>query len=111
MVVGTSKGIVMIEAVANDASEAQVVDAIEFGHGESKKICAAINQLRDQAGKPKREVKPPEIDETYLSDLRKRVGERLADALNTQKYPKAESYAKVKAIKDELKAAIAEDDK
>src|SRR5213080_1442138 len=51
MVVGTSEGIVMIEAGANGASEAQVVDAIEFGHGEIKKICAAINELRGKAGK------------------------------------------------------------
>ena len=32
-----------------------------------------------------------------------KVGDRLKDALDTQKNPKFESYAKVKEIKDELK--------
>ena len=30
--------------------------AIEFGHGEIKKICAAISELAKEVGKPKREV-------------------------------------------------------
>ena len=33
------------------------------------------------------------IDKQYLDDLRTKVGERLADAVNTEKYPKNESYA------------------
>src|SRR5207237_603710 len=45
MVVGTSQGIVMIEAGAREATEDTVVDAIEFGHGEIKKICSAISHL------------------------------------------------------------------
>ena len=45
MVVGTSEGIVMIESGAREVTEEVVVDAIEFGHQEVKKICAAINEL------------------------------------------------------------------
>ena len=55
MVVGTADGIVMIESGAKEVKEETVVDAIEFGHTEIKKICAAINELRDKVGKPKRE--------------------------------------------------------
>jgi polyribonucleotide nucleotidyltransferase len=110
MVVGTSEGIVMIEAGASEVEEATIVDAIEFGHTEIKKICAAINELREKAGKPKREVAAPEIDQAYLDELRARIGERLADALNTEKYPKSESYTKVKELKKELKEAIPEED-
>src|SRR6201984_117860 len=62
MVVGTSEGIVMIESGAKEVTEETVVDAIEFAHTEIKKICAAINQLRDKSGKSKREVKPPGLD-------------------------------------------------
>src|SRR5262245_43374697 len=63
MVVGTSEGIVMIESGAKEVKEETVVDAIEFGHAEIKKICATIDQLRASAGKPKREVPPPEFDQ------------------------------------------------
>src|SRR3989449_4582966 len=92
MVVGTADGIVMIESGAKEVKEETVVDAIEFGHTEIKKICAAINQLREQVAKPKREVQPPEFDEAYYNDLKSRVGADLTERLDTEKHPKAESY-------------------
>ena len=110
VVAGTKDGIVMIEAGASEVQEDTIVDAIEFAHTEIKKICAAIEELRDKAGKPKRQVTPPEFDQTYYDQLKKKVGDRLTDALNTEKYPKTESYAKVKEIKTELKAEIPADD-
>ena len=86
------------------------MDAIEFGHTEIKKICKAINELRDKVGKPKRKVEPPQFDDAYYNDLKKRVGAELADALDTKKHPKAESYTLVKDIKKKLAADLPEDD-
>ncbi len=106
MVVGTSEGIVMIEAGASEVEEDKVVDAIEFAHNEIKKICTGINDLVQRAGKPKRAVETPVVDEAYLGDLRTKLGDRLADALDTEKHPKAESYNLVKALKTEFKEAI-----
>src|SRR6266536_2469824 len=110
MVVGTSEGIVMIESGAKEVKEETVVDAIEFAHTEIKKICAAINELRSKAGKPKREVTPPEFDQAYYDSLKSKVGADLTDRLDTQKHPKAESYNLVRELKKELQAAIPEDD-
>ena len=110
MVVGTSEGIVMIESGAKEVTEDVVVDAIEFGHEQIKKICAAIKDLAAKVGKPKRKVEPPMVDQEYLDDLRTKVGERLMDATNTEKYPKNESYGLIKGLKDELKATIDEED-
>jgi polyribonucleotide nucleotidyltransferase len=110
MVVGTKDGIVMVESGAKEISEENVVGAIEFAHEEIKKICAAIEELVKLAGKPKREVSPVDTDQAYLSELNAKVGDRLRDALDTQKHPKFESYALVKAIKDELKKELPADD-
>jgi polyribonucleotide nucleotidyltransferase len=110
MVVGTSEGIVMIEAGASQVQEQTIVDAIEFGHNEIKKICAAINQLRERVGRPKRAFTAPEIDQNYLKQLRSKIESRLSDALDTQKHPKAESYDLVKAYKKELVEALPEED-
>src|SRR6516225_7898176 len=110
MVVGTAEGIVMIESGAKEVKEETVVDAIEFGHTEIKKICAAINDLRDKAGKPKRKVEPPQFDHAYYDQLKSKVGAELTDALDTKKHPKLESYGLVDAIKARLKAEIPEDD-
>src|SRR5437868_8458114 len=65
MVVGSADAIVMIESGAKEVKEETVVDAIEFAHNEIKKICSAIGQLRERAGKPKREVVGPEFDQAY----------------------------------------------
>src|SRR3989442_13093728 len=110
MVVGTSEAIVMIESGAKEVKEETVVDAIEFAHTEIKKICAVISELRAKVGKPKRQVTPPEFDEAYYKELEKKIGARLADALDTQKHPKLESYDLVRALKKELVAALPEGD-
>src|SRR5881398_3519364 len=110
MVVGTAEGIVMIESGAKEVKEETVVDAIEFAHTEIKKICATINDLRQRAGKPKREVTAPEFDERYYNDLKSRIGADLTDRLDTEKHPKAESYTLVRELKKVLVAALPEED-
>src|SRR6516165_7075584 len=110
MVVGTSDGIVMIESGAKEVREETVVDAIEFAHGEIKKICAQINVLRDKAGKPKRKVDPVEFDQAYYDQLKNKIGYFLNDPLNTEKHPKSESYALVRELKKTLLAALPPDD-
>jgi polyribonucleotide nucleotidyltransferase len=110
MVVGTADGIVMIESGAKEVKEETVVDAIEFGHTEIKKIVAAINELRQKAGKPKRVVEPPKFDDAYYNELKSKVGAQLSDALDTKKHPKLESYTLVKEIKKKLAAELPEDD-
>jgi polyribonucleotide nucleotidyltransferase len=108
MVVASKDGIVMIESGSSQVPEEVVVEAIEFGHAEIKKILAAIEDLASRAGKQKRAVTAPEFDNAYYESLRAKVGDRLRDALDTKAHPKLESYALVKQIQDELKAEIPE---
>jgi polyribonucleotide nucleotidyltransferase len=109
-VVATKDGIVMIESGANGVSEDVVVDAIEFGHAEIKKICAAIDELVSKAGKQKRVVPPLEFDDAYFAELEGKVGQRLKDALDTKTHAKADSQVLVKQIKDELAKDLPEGD-
>ncbi len=109
-VVGTKEGIVMVESGAKEVSEELVADAIEFGHGEIKKIVAAIEELVAKAGKPKRQVSGPEFDQAYYDELKGKIGERLKDALDTKAHAKTDSYALVKEIKTELQKALPADD-
>ncbi len=108
MVVGTDEGITMIESGAREIEEERVVDAIEFAHGEIKKIVAGIKELVSKAGKTKRTVSEVELDQAYADDLARKVGDRLKDALDTQKHPKFDSYAKVRELKEELKKELPE---
>jgi len=110
MVVGTAQGIVMVESGAKEIPEDRVLEAIEFAHEQIKKICSTISDLAAKAGKKKIEVKPPEFDQAYYASLKKKVGAELADALDTRKHPKIESYGLVKQISDRLAAELPEDD-
>jgi polyribonucleotide nucleotidyltransferase len=110
MVVGTADAIVMIESGAKEVKEETVVDAIEFAHTEIKKICAAISELRDKVGKPKRKVTAPTVDEKYYKELDSKIGKRLSESLDTAKHPKAESHELVRSLEKELLEAIPADD-
>jgi polyribonucleotide nucleotidyltransferase len=99
-VAGTEEGIVMVEAGAQQASEEEVLKAIEYGHECCKKIAAGIRELVAKAGKPKREFTPAPLNEDMYRRIEDSVRAELTDALNTEKYPKLESYRKV----DEAKA-------
>src|SRR6266849_5021803 len=59
VVAGTDGGIVMVESGAQQATEAEVLAAIEFGHDCCKKIAAGIRELMKKCGKTKRVFTPP----------------------------------------------------
>ena len=87
MVAGTEDGIVMVEAGAANASENEVVDAIEYGHNACRKIAAGIRELMAKAGKPKREFTAPAIDQELYDKIDAAFRADLVDASDTQKYP------------------------
>jgi polyribonucleotide nucleotidyltransferase len=99
VVAGTEHGIVMVEAGAQQASEAEVVAAIDFGHECCKKIAAGIKELMKKAGKTKKEFVPEPVNEEMYNQISKAIRVELQDAMNTQKYDKIDSYARVDAAK------------
>jgi polyribonucleotide nucleotidyltransferase len=56
VVSGTKEAIMMVEAGANEVSEADVLEGILFAHEEIKKIVAFIEGIVAEVGKPKKEV-------------------------------------------------------
>lgn len=97
VVAGTKKAVTMIEAGAEQVSEAEMFKAIQFAHNVIKDLCDLQEQLQKVSGKPKREVpasKPdaeleeimkkhftPEIDR-LLSILDKKEQKKAEDALD-----------------------------
>src|SRR5664279_3002080 len=71
VVAGTEGGIVMVEAGAQQVSEADVLGAIEFGHEACKKIAAGIRELMKLAGKPKREFVAAALDQALYDQISK----------------------------------------
>ena len=110
IVAGTENGIVMVESGAFEVSEEKVVEALEFGHEQVKKIVRGIKELHAQLKPTKVVVEPLPFDKAIYDTLKKTYGAKLLDALNTQKHPKKESYHLVDALLEEILKPIAEDD-
>jgi polyribonucleotide nucleotidyltransferase len=110
VVAGTADGIVMVESGAFEVSEEKVVEALEFGHAQVKKIVAGIKQLHDQIKPKKVVVAPLPFDQSIYDSMKKTYGAKLQDALNTEKHPKKESYHLVDDLQAQIVATVPEED-
>ncbi|MGC8605861.1 MAG: polyribonucleotide nucleotidyltransferase, partial [Desulfomonilaceae bacterium] len=81
IVVGSRKGIVMVEGGADRVSEQVVVDAIYRAYEEVLNIVEAQEKLRAISGKPKREVTANFRDEDLFNKLVKICGDKINEAL------------------------------
>ena len=81
IVAGTDEAILMVEAGASGVTEQEILDALDIAHGEIKKLCAAMEELQQKAGKEKIEIEAPSIDEGLIGDIRASHGQALVDAI------------------------------
>lgn len=102
VVAGSEDAIVMVEAAAREVSEATMVDAIQYGHAEIRKIVAAEKELFAKLGLKKLEVTPPARNEALYQEVAQKVQEPLHEAMDTSKYPKLESHRKIAEIRKAL---------
>ncbi|WP_145068514.1 polyribonucleotide nucleotidyltransferase [Engelhardtia mirabilis] len=78
VVAGHDKAVAMVEASAKELPEAEMIDALELAHDTIRKICGAVDELREKAGKPKMEFTAPQGDaelEAAIGAYRARVKE------------------------------------
>jgi polyribonucleotide nucleotidyltransferase len=111
IVAATEQGIVMVEAGAQQASEEEVLGALEYGHECCNRIADIVKQLVAVAGKAKKVYTPAPIDRELYAAIEKKVRTDLTDALDTKKYGKLESYAKIDALHDLAVAEAPEEKK
>jgi polyribonucleotide nucleotidyltransferase len=104
VVAGTEEAILMVEAGANEITEAEILDALDIAHAEIKRLCEAQHELRRKAGKDKIELAPPQVDESILSEISSRFGDALDAA--TQVPDKLERQDATKAVEEEVLEAL-----
>jgi polyribonucleotide nucleotidyltransferase len=96
VVAGSEDAILMVEAGANEISEAEILDALDIAHSEIKKICALQRDLAEKVGKAKTPIEAPKVDEGLLADVRASHGKALDAA--TQVEDKLERQDACKAV-------------
>ena len=67
---GTSEAVLMVEAGANEVTEADMIDAIMFAHEEIKNMCEFQNTIAKKIGKEKRKVALHTIDSKLEEQVR-----------------------------------------
>lgn len=96
IVVGSPKGIVMVEGGADRLPEEVILEAIFKAYDEISKIIAAQEELREKVGKPKREVTDRDRDTELIERIKSELGERIEQAITIP--VKLERYAALEEI-------------
>lgn len=78
---GTKEAIMMVEAGANEITEAKMLEAILFAHEEIKKICDFINEIRAEVGKEKSDYVKFVCDETIEQEIREYANPIINEAI------------------------------
>ncbi|WP_028058572.1 polyribonucleotide nucleotidyltransferase [Candidatus Solirubrobacter pratensis] len=84
VVAGTDEALLMVEAGANEVSEAEILDALDIAHSAIKKLTAAQRELAEKAGKPKLEIEVPKADEDLIGRIAKSHGKQLDEATSVE---------------------------
>ena len=108
IVVGTQEAIVMVEAMARQVKEEQIVEAIDYGHQAVRRITDSIKELGNRLNITKRPVEPPTFDPELARRVEDKATSNVEDALHTQE--KAASEQKMKDCRKELIEDLAADD-
>ena len=106
---GTRDAVLMVECGANELSETQIIEAVEFGHQAMQPIIDTIEKMAQEIGKPKREYPSFVIDEQFKKDVLARAEAPLHELLDKQ-LPKAESKQAMLEFKAEVIAEFAGED-
>ncbi|MCC6932119.1 MAG: polyribonucleotide nucleotidyltransferase [Deltaproteobacteria bacterium] len=104
VVAGSKDAIVMVEGGAKFVPEAEVLDALYYGHEEIKKVCALQEELRAKVGKAKIAFQSPTADTAFVSKVEGIVGGKLGEALRIA--GKHERRDTIAAIETEAAAAL-----
>ncbi len=106
-VVASRDGIVMVEGGANRLPEKLILEAIFKAQEEISKTLTAQEELREKAGKPKREVEPPKEDTELIAKIKSQWADALQKAIVLP--VKLERYAAQAKIFDEVMESLGED--
>ncbi len=106
---GTRDAILMVECGANEISEDIMIDAIEFGHQSILPLIDVIEQMREEVGKPKREIELHEMDNEIFEKVEEFASGKLLEIFE-RPYIKAELYQSLDDLKAEMLEKVVDEE-
>ena len=107
-VAGTDEAIMMVESWANEVSEAVMLDALELAHEEIKKGVKLQNELRENAGLPKREVKEIKVDSALVDEVKAKALSDIGEFIQIPN--KTERQKSLDKLQQDITAELAPED-
>ncbi|VEN74140.1 polynucleotide phosphorylase/polyadenylase [Candidatus Desulfarcum epimagneticum] len=107
IVAGSKTGVVMVEGGSNEVSEADMLNAIFFGHEAIQPLIDMQTELKETLGKPKREYVPPEKDEELAKMVEEKFLSRFSEAISIP--GKIERSQALRALKKSALEELGED--
>jgi polyribonucleotide nucleotidyltransferase len=101
---GTREAVTMVEGEADELSEDKMLEALELGHENIKRICDCIDELRSKVGLEKIVFTPAEVEEGVMADVTRLAGSRLIEAFLVRE--KHARQAAIDALKAEIKQSL-----
>ncbi len=110
VIAGTADAVMMVEGGGMEIDEEQFLGAVEFAHGEIRKIVAAIDQLARKAAKPKREYPVAKVNADVERWVRKNFAKDVAKAMRTVDKQKREAAFAALTVDEALRRCTKKDD-
>ena len=107
IVAGSKTGVVMVEGGGKAVEEADMLEAIFFGHEAIQPLIDLQNELRESIGVPKRPFASPEKDEQLVQKLEAEATDRLKEATTIPQ--KVERSAALRELKAEIFKSLGEE--
>lgn len=104
VIAGTRTAVLMVESEAEQLSEQVMLDAVQFGHEQLQVVIRAIEELTEEAGKPRWDWQPPEEDVELARNVANTVEGAVKEAYAIRE--KVARQDKLKAIYDKLIAEL-----
>ena len=107
VVAGTASAVVMVEGRTGELAEDVVLEAIFFAHEGIQPLIELQNTLRREVGKAKREVVPPQVNETLKAKVEEVAAAGMEEVVTTaDKMERSDRYDR---LKEEVLAALDEE--
>lgn len=107
IIAGSRTGVVMVEGGGDVVTEADMLEAIFFGHHAIQPIIDIQEQLKAEIGRPKRPFTPPEKDPALVEMLREKASAPLHEVLIIPE--KMKRYEAVRTVKSQIVESLGEE--
>jgi len=105
VVAGTTDAVLMVESEAKELTEDQMLGAVLFAHQEMQAVIKAVNDLVEEAGKPRWDWQAPEVNTELKAAVEAEAKAALGEAYRITE--KAARYERVGEIREAVIAKLA----